>query len=71
MARTKDSKTKEYVCMTLQECGDIMGVSGARIYELEQRALKKIRNLLLTKYQGRITLEDLLPVTKEELDYVD
>ena len=71
MAKPKGSITQSKVSMSLQECADILGVSPQRISELEKKGLKKIRNILLTKYAGKLTLEDLLPVTKEELDYVD
>lgn len=52
--------------MTLQECADEMNVSFQRVDELQRRALKKIKKALLEKFGDKITLEDLLPITKED-----
>ena len=60
MARIEGSKTKAEVCMSLQEVGNILGVSAACVFDTERRALRKIRELLLTKYGGSITLDDIL-----------
>lgn len=63
--RTMENKT-----MTLQEIANQMGTSPQRIHELEKRALRKIKEALLKKYNGLVTLEDFLPIVKE-LHHVD
>ncbi len=47
--------------MTLEEIANIEGVSTQRIQQIEQRALKKIREYLLKRFGNSVTINDILP----------
>ena len=47
--------------MTFQEIAEIEGTSPQRIWELEQRAFKKIRKYLFDRFGNDVTMEDIFP----------
>ncbi len=55
--------------MSLREIAAIEGVSPERIRQIEEKALKKIKTMLLQKYGANATLWDILPFWDKENHY--
>ena len=55
--------------MTLQEVGLEMGMSHQRVWEIEQRAFKKIREYLFKRFGDDVTMEDIFPYLAKETIY--
>lgn len=56
--------------MSLEEVAIIEGVSKARIQQIEQKALNKIRKYLLNRFGSSVTMEDILPILNKESNHV-
>ena len=55
------SKYQIMANMTLDEVGLELGVSGERVRQIENKALKKIKDYLLERFGESVTIYDILP----------
>ena len=51
--------------MTLDEVGLELGVSGERVRQIENKALKKVKDYLLGRFGESVTIYDIIPAYKE------
>ena len=51
--------------MTLDEVGLELGVSGERVRQIENKALKKVKDYLLERFGESVTIYDIIPAYKE------
>ena len=56
--------------MSHKEIGAILNIKPQHVENIERRAKAKIKKILTDRFNGRVTIEDLMPYLKEEtLEY--
>lgn len=54
--------------MTLQDVANVLHISYETAYRDEKSALSKVKKYLYERFGSYVTIEDLLPYYKEEVD---